>query len=74
MNALLQICGGFSTLGIYLAKIAHNGKVGQVVTLLLGIVICLSAYTSIFLVGPTMLPVLDTLHISREKVRMGRFT
>ena len=55
-------------LGKHVAKVASNSSVGQVATLLLGMFICLTTSTYIFLVGLTMLPVLLKLFVSREKV------
>jgi Na+/H+ antiporter NhaC len=68
MVAVISRSGG--TLGIIelVAPLATNGMRGQLATWLMGVLIFFDDYANTLIVGPTMRPITDRLHISREKL------
>lgn len=60
--------GGMKGVVKKLSKYANNTRSGQFVTWLLGISIFFDDYANTLVVGNTMRPVTDRLHISREKL------
>lgn len=68
MVGVMSKSGG--TLGIAdkLSRMAHSPRRGMVATWLLGFVIFFDDYANTLIVGNTMRPITDRLHISREKL------
>ena len=66
--SLVRISGGFLKFGKLLGRVLNTSTKAQVVTLILGCFITVSGPLSIFLVGSAMLPILDSLTVSRDKL------
>lgn len=68
MVNLITKNGGMNGVVKYLSRFANNPRSGQFVTWLLGILIFFDDYANTLVVGNTMRPVTDKLHISRQKL------
>jgi Na+/H+ antiporter NhaC len=68
MIGVIQRCGGMNGVVNSLAPLARSRRGGQVLTWLLGLIIFIDDYANTLLLGHTMRPLADRLHISREKL------
>lgn len=68
MVALITLNGGMKGVVSFLAKYAKSPRSGQFITWLMGMIIFFDDYANTLVVGNTMRPVTDKLHISREKL------
>ncbi len=65
---LVSKMGGAKALATALSKRAKTPKSAQLITWILGICVFFDDYANSLIVGPIMRPVMDELHISREKL------
>ncbi|MCQ2976495.1 MAG: Na+/H+ antiporter NhaC family protein [archaeon] len=65
---LVSKMGGAKALATSLSKRAKTPRSAQLITWILGICVFFDDYANSLIVGPIMRPVMDELHISREKL------
>ena len=68
MIGVIQRCGGMNGVVNSLAPFARSRRGGQLLTWILGLIIFIDDYANTLLLGHTMRPLADRLHISREKL------
>lgn len=68
MIGVIHKCGGMQGVVNVLAPLARSRRGGQIMTWVLGLVIFIDDYANTLLLGHTMRPLTDRLHISREKL------
>ncbi len=68
MIGVIHKCGGMRGVVNVLAPLARSRRGGQIMTWVLGLVIFIDDYANSLLLGNTMQPLTDRLHISREKL------
>ena len=68
MVAILNLTGGTSAIAASLSKRVKSSRGAQVITSLIGCLVFFDDYANILIVGPTMQPLCDRLHVSREKL------
>lgn len=65
---LVTKMGGAKALADALSKYANTPRKAQLITWLIGICVFFDDYANSLIVGPIMRPVMDKLHVSREKL------
>ncbi|KAL3924883.1 MAG: hypothetical protein SGILL_000776 [Bacillariaceae sp.] len=65
---MMQKSGGMLGFTRDIAKVAKTPRSGQLACMCVGIIIFFDDYSNVLLAGETMRPLLDLLHISREKL------
>lgn len=68
MVKIITLNGGMHGIVNWLSKKAKNSRSGQLMTFLLDLCLFFDDYSNILVVGNTMRPLSDRLHVSREKL------
>lgn len=66
--AMMEKSGGMIGFTTAISKYAKTARAGQAAAFLVGILVFFDDYANTLLVGQTMRPLIDSLHISREKL------